>query len=136
MRTCLRRISIVLAMTIAPRGIVFSLLFGRPSGLMSPSRTTFSGCKRSTKLRNLARLICPIGRRTTRTLAGETGDSWSSILRTLMRREVLTLLSCLEVVSIDILGGSWYFRLWQKRSKKSTTLPEESVVDVLFHHGH
>jgi hypothetical protein len=58
------------------------LLFGRPSGLTSPSRTTFSGYNLSTKLKNLVRLIWPVGRRTTRTLAGATGDSWSSISTT------------------------------------------------------
>jgi len=60
----------------------FALLCDRPFGLMSPKRTTFSGCSLSTKLRNLARLICPTGRSTTRTLAGATGESWSSILTT------------------------------------------------------
>ena len=59
-----------------------SLLFGRPSGLISPNRTTFSGCNLSMKLRNLERLICPVGSSTTRTLAGATGESWSSILTT------------------------------------------------------
>ena len=33
------------------------LRFGLPSGLISPSRTTFSGCNLSTKLKKFARLM-------------------------------------------------------------------------------
>ena len=59
-----------------------ALLFGRPSGLTSPKRITFSGFKRSVKPRNLERLILPSGSNRTRTRAGAIGDNGSGAILT------------------------------------------------------
>lgn len=59
---------------------MFLLRFGRGSGLTSPRRTMYSGCRRSTKAVKRERLIRPTGRRRARTRAGATGDSGSSAM--------------------------------------------------------
>lgn len=80
------------------------LRFGRASGLTSPSRTTFSDWSLSTKLRNLARLILPIGRSSIRTLAGAAGDKGS--------KPILTLGICWP--SNSLLLGNERYEFWLK----------------------
>jgi hypothetical protein len=58
------------------------LLFGRGSGLMSPSRIMHSGCRRSTKFIKLERLIRPTGKRRARMRAGAMGDRESIAMTT------------------------------------------------------
>lgn len=54
------------------------LLFGRASGLISPSRTTFSACSRAAKLKKRERLILPMGRRSALSRTGAIGDRGST----------------------------------------------------------
>jgi hypothetical protein len=101
-RTCLAEVSNNLR---SPGYIcVFSLLSGRPSALISPRLTAYSVCNLSTKLRKRACFIWPMGRRTARTLAGATGDSWSSILTTSGIQHALGARWCSAICA---LWGSW-----------------------------
>jgi hypothetical protein len=54
------------------------LRFGRESGLMSPSRTTFSACSLAAKLKKRERLILPIGSSNARRRTGAIGDRGST----------------------------------------------------------
>lgn len=54
------------------------LRFGRASGLMSPSRTTFSACSLAAKLKKRERLILPIGSSNARRRTGAIGDRGST----------------------------------------------------------
>lgn len=58
---------------------------GRASGVISPSLTADSSCKRATKDSNRDRLIRPTGSRRTRTRAGATGERGSPPMGTFGR---------------------------------------------------
>ena len=83
---------------------VFSLLSGRPSALISPRVTAYSVCNLSTKPRKRACFIWPMGRRTARTLAGATGDSWSNILTTSGMQHALGARRCSAIYALWV---SW-----------------------------
>lgn len=65
---------------------VYILRFGRASGLISPSRTTYSDCKRAAKLKNLDRLIFPIGSSNALRRAGAIGERGSTTILSSERR--------------------------------------------------
>lgn len=54
------------------------LRFGLASGLMSPSRTTFSAWSLAAKLKKRERLILPIGSSSARRRTGAIGDKGST----------------------------------------------------------
>ena len=62
------------------------LRFGRASGLMSPSRTTFSAWSLAAKLKNLDRLILPMGSNSALRRAGAIGERGSTPILSSGRR--------------------------------------------------
>lgn len=65
---------------------VYILRFGRASGLISPNRTTYSDCSLAAKLKNLDRLIFPIGSSNALRRAGAIGERGSTTILSSERR--------------------------------------------------
>ena len=67
-------------------GLMYALLSGLPSGVMSPNLTVDACCNLSTNELNLSLLILPTGSTRTRTRAGAMGERGSAPIGTLFGR--------------------------------------------------